>query len=58
MRMIGRQMLVHRCQWVSMKPGMQIMPAASITVAFAVAAEGTAPTETIEPLRTCTSPRS
>src|SRR3954469_19723161 len=56
MRMIGRHTVVHRCQCVSMNPGMQIMPRPSIAAASGAAMAGA--TATIAPLRTCTSPRS
>src|SRR4051812_9737846 len=56
MRMIGRHTVVHRCQCVSMNPGMQIMPRPSNAAAPGAATIGA--TATIAPLRTCTSPRS
>src|SRR3954465_10555173 len=56
MRMIGRHTVVHRCQCVSMNPGMQIMPRPSIAAAPGAPTVGA--TATIAPLRTCTSPRS
>src|SRR5262245_47229535 len=56
MRMMGRQTLVHKCQCVSMKPGMQIMPRASIDAMMG--ASISAAMATIAPLRTCTSPRA
>ncbi len=52
---MGRQILVHKCQCVSMNPGMQIMPRASMDAAGELILSATA---TITPLRTCTSARA
>src|SRR6185295_2104522 len=54
--MSGRHTVVHRCQCVSMNPGMQIMPRPSS--AAAPGAASVCATATIAPSRTCTSPRS
>src|SRR6185503_11425378 len=56
MRTTERSALVHRCQCVSTKPGMQIMPPASMTDAPGASSFG--PTAMITPSFTCTSPRA
>src|SRR6478735_91238 len=50
----GRSMLIHRCQWVSTKPGMQIRPRPSITSAPDTLTS--APTAAMAPSRMWTAP--